>query len=101
MCNLHVDTYQQHFSRKQLSRKTKMCQDPETCLWGDKCRYAHNRHELTTLEDNARNMHWYNYRTKLCKHFIAGKCKFGNKCSFLHLRRLPIFKQIIADSELT
>ena len=91
---------QENFFRKELLKKTRMCNDPNNCKWGENCRYAHCEDELRTLEENAEDIQWTNYRTKLCRHFLNGKCKFGSKCAFLHVHRLKVFQDILPNEKL-
>lgn len=77
-----------------------MCNNPDTCKWGEDCRYAHSEDELKTLKDNADEVQWSNYRTRLCVYYTSGHCKFGQRCAYLHIRRLPVFQNIVSNETL-
>ena len=89
---------------KKVLFKTRMCNDPENCEYGDNCRFAHDPSEIRSLRYNANKMKWGHYRTRLCKHYQTGTCKFGENCSFLHYyehevrKRMPIFQEITRDT---
>lgn len=58
--------------------KTELCRqygESGRCDYGEKCLFAHGKHELKSLP---------NYRTKVCTSWTYGKCQFGESCMFLH-----------------
>lgn len=58
--------------------KTELCRqfcDSGTCDYGEKCLFAHGKHELKQIS---------NYRTKLCVSWVKGYCQFGSNCMFIH-----------------
>jgi len=63
--------------------KTELCKNWElnkVCKFGDKCCFAHGRHELKnkTIIHNK-------YKTKPCKQYHqTGYCPYGQRCQYLH-----------------
>jgi hypothetical protein len=63
--------------------KTELCKNWElkkVCKFGDKCCFAHGKHELKnkTLIHNK-------YKTKPCKQYHqTGYCPYGQRCQYLH-----------------
>jgi len=67
--------------------KTELCKNWElrgTCKFGDKCSFAHGRHEL----QNKTALHT-KYKTKPCKQYHQiGYCPYGQRCQYLHKEAL-------------
>jgi len=67
--------------------KTEMCKNWElkgTCKFGDKCCFAHGRHEL-----KAKALTHIKYKTKPCKQYHqTGYCPYGQRCQYLHKEAL-------------
>jgi hypothetical protein len=67
--------------------KTEMCKNWElrgTCKFGDKCCFAHGRHEL-----KGKALTHVKYKTKPCKQYHqAGFCPYGQRCQYLHREAL-------------
>jgi len=67
--------------------KTEMCKNWElrgTCRFGDKCCFAHGRHEL-----KGKALTHVKYKTKPCKQYHqAGFCPYGQRCQYLHREAL-------------
>lgn len=67
--------------------KTELCKNFElrgTCKFGDKCCFAHGKHELKskTITHNK-------FKTKPCKqYFKTGYCPYGQRCQYLHKEAL-------------
>jgi len=63
--------------------KTELCKNWELrghCKFGDKCCFAHGRHELK----NKTLIH-VKYKTKPCKQYHqTGYCPYGQRCQYLH-----------------
>jgi len=63
--------------------KTEMCKNWElrgTCKFGDKCCFAHGRHEL-----KVKVLTHVKYKTKPCKQYHqTGNCPYGQRCQYLH-----------------
>jgi hypothetical protein len=63
--------------------KTELCKNWElkkVCKFGDKCCFAHGRHELK----NKTSIHM-KYKTKPCKQYHqTGYCPYGQRCQYLH-----------------
>jgi hypothetical protein len=63
--------------------KTEMCKNYEMrgfCKFGDKCCFAHGRHEL-----KAKVLTHIKYKTKPCKQYHqSGHCSYGQRCQYLH-----------------
>ena len=86
--------------------KTSLCKHFEQqgkCNIGNKCNYAHGKHELRNKDDVSQIDHSFlqpipvdiqlkmmhipysNYKTQRCKFFDeSGSCKFGQNCSYAH-----------------
>ncbi|KAM7394907.1 hypothetical protein PAMA_006582 [Pampus argenteus] len=62
--------------------KTELCRPFEengTCKYGDKCQFAHGKHELRSLSRHPK------YKTELCRTFhTTGYCPYGTRCHFIH-----------------
>ncbi|KAM7367494.1 hypothetical protein PAMP_013786 [Pampus punctatissimus] len=62
--------------------KTELCRPFEengTCKYGDKCQFAHGKHELRSLSRHPK------YKTELCRTFHStGYCPYGTRCHFIH-----------------
>jgi len=67
--------------------KTEMCKNWElkgTCKFGDKCCFAHGRHEL-----KGKALTHVKYKTKPCKQYHqTGYCPYGQRCQYLHKEAL-------------
>jgi len=63
--------------------KTEMCKNWELkgkCKFGNKCCFAHGRHEL-----KAKVLTHIKYKTKPCKQYHqTGYCPYGQRCQYLH-----------------
>jgi hypothetical protein len=63
--------------------KTEMCKNWElrgNCKFGDKCCFAHGRHEL-----KSKVLTHIKYKTKPCKQYHqTGYCPYGQRCQYLH-----------------
>jgi len=63
--------------------KTELCKNWElrgVCKFGDKCCFAHGKHELK----NKTLIH-VKYKTKPCKQYHqTGYCPYGQRCQYLH-----------------
>jgi len=63
--------------------KTEFCKNWElnkVCKFGDKCCFAHGKHELK----NKTVIH-NKYKTKPCKQYHqTGYCPYGQRCQYLH-----------------
>lgn len=82
-----------------------MCNKGTKCKYQDRCVFAHTSSELRCPEENASKLGWDNYKTQVCHfYYNHGTCKFGDKCTFLHIkrcemeRRLPVFRDITNDT---
>lgn len=91
--------------------KTRMCAKFSfgSCKNGEKCTYAHgiedmrepppNWQEFLAEKDGAART-WTDdqrliHKMKLCKKFYNGEeCPYGEKCNFLHERRIPSFSSL-------
>ena len=65
--------------------KTELCKNFQLkgyCKWGDKCCFAHGRHELRAKK------HLNNkYKSKICKHYHrSGYCPYGHRCQYFHIK---------------
>lgn len=62
--------------------KTELCRPFEEngkCKYGDKCQFAHGKHELRHLPRHPK------YKTELCRTFhTSGFCPYGPRCHFIH-----------------
>ncbi|ESO06450.1 hypothetical protein HELRODRAFT_64152, partial [Helobdella robusta] len=62
--------------------KTELCRPYEengSCKYGDKCQFAHGKHELRSLVRHPK------YKTDLCKTYhTTGLCPYGPRCHFIH-----------------
>ncbi|KAK6180801.1 hypothetical protein SNE40_008787 [Patella caerulea] len=62
--------------------KTELCRPFEEnghCKYGDKCQFAHGKHELQNLARHPK------YKTDLCRTFhTIGFCPYGPRCHFIH-----------------
>eukprot|EP01135_Chromosphaera_perkinsii_P001620 Nk52_evm90s207 gene=Nk52_evmTU90s207 len=77
--------------------KTELChsfEETNYCKYGDKCKFAHGRHELRRVSRHPK------YKTDLCKTFhTVGTCPYGTRCHFIHnLDELPAQTEA-SDSE--
>lgn len=67
--------------------KTEMCKNWElrgACKFGDKCCFAHGRHEL-----KGKALTHVKYKTKPCKQYHqTGYCPYGQRCQYLHKEAL-------------
>lgn len=71
--------------RKDPKFKTELCKswiETRFCVYGNKCRFAHGRHELFCKFPAT------NYKKKSCKSFNEqGICLYGARCNFRHDER--------------
>lgn len=71
--------------RKDPKYKSELCKkfmETGFCVYGNKCRFAHGRHELMS---NPKSI---NYKKKMCKSFQeTGFCPYGSRCNFKHDER--------------
>ena len=69
--------------RKDPKFKTEPCKGYEArgvCIYGNKCRFAHGKHELFDKSINLQN-----YKQKDCNSFFhSGFCAYGYRCHFRH-----------------
>jgi hypothetical protein len=67
--------------------KTELCKNWELrgqCKFGDKCCFAHGKHEL-----KSKTFSHMKYKTKPCKqYFQTGYCPYGLRCQYLHREAL-------------
>jgi hypothetical protein len=67
--------------------KTELCKNWELrgyCKFGDKCCFAHGRHEL-----KCKSLTHTKYKTKPCKQYYqTGYCPYGQRCQYLHKEAL-------------
>jgi len=69
--NLNVDLF-----------KTEICRSWRkfgACIYGQCCHFAHGIDELRVRPKPHRN-----YKTEMCKKFLAGFCPYGSRCCFVH-----------------
>jgi len=62
--------------------KTEICRSWKkfgTCIYGKSCHFAHGIDELRVRPKPHRN-----YKTEMCKKFLAGFCPYGSRCCFVH-----------------
>lgn len=62
--------------------KTEICRSWRkfgACIYGDSCHFAHGVSELRVRPKPHRN-----YKTEMCKKFLAGYCPYGPRCCFVH-----------------
>jgi len=63
--------------------KTELCKNWElkkVCKFGDKCCFAHGKHELKN-----KTLTHVKYKTKPCKQYHqTGYCPYGQRCQYLH-----------------
>lgn len=62
--------------------KTEICRSWRkfgACIYGDSCHFAHGIDELRVRPKPHRN-----YKTEMCKKFLAGFCPYGSRCCFVH-----------------
>jgi hypothetical protein len=75
-----VDDYRRKF-------KTELCKNWELrgqCKFGDKCCFAHGKHEL-----KSKTFSHMKYKTKPCKQYYqTGYCPYGMRCQYLHREAL-------------
>jgi hypothetical protein len=66
--------------------KTELCKswtESNFCVYGNKCRFAHGKNELSFKQVNASK-----YKQKDCNSFKDhGWCLYGNRCNFKHDER--------------
>eukprot|EP00126_Sphaerothecum_destruens_P003382 Sdes_comp17117_c0_seq1m6280 len=81
----HQQQQQQQQQQPQKSNglyKTELChsfEETSHCKYGDKCKFAHGRHELRRVSRHPK------YKTDLCKTFhTVGTCPYGTRCHFIH-----------------
>ncbi|EFC42925.1 predicted protein [Naegleria gruberi] len=62
--------------------KTELCRSWEEtgyCRYGDKCQFAHGRHELRLVTRH------HKYKSELCNNYhYEGTCMYGIRCCFIH-----------------
>ena len=78
--------------------KTEICKNfsiSGICKWGDKCSFAHGKHELRSriiLNDC--------YKTKICNHYHkAGFCPYSSRCQYFHFSQNKVFQHLL-DSKM-
>jgi len=62
--------------------KTETCRSWRkfgVCIYGENCNVAHGFRELRVKPVPLRN-----YKTEMCKKFLAGHCPYGSRCCFVH-----------------
>lgn len=63
--------------------KTELCKsfmETKFCVYGNKCRFAHGRHELCEKNEKQNK-----YKVKNCSSFKDfGFCLYGARCNFIH-----------------
>jgi len=62
--------------------KTEICRSWRkfgACIYNDSCHFAHGASELRVRPKPHRN-----YKTEMCKKFLAGYCPYGPRCCFVH-----------------
>jgi len=62
--------------------KTEICRSWRkfgACIYGNSCHFAHGASELRVRPKPHRN-----YKTEMCKKFLAGYCPYGPRCCFVH-----------------
>jgi len=73
---MFVEEYKRKF-------KTELCKNWElrgNCKFGDKCCFAHGKHEL-----KSKTIIHVKYKTKPCKQYHqSGYCPYGQRCQYLH-----------------
>lgn len=71
--------------QKDPKFKTELCKswlETKFCIYGNKCRFAHGRHEVYCKAPAN------NYKRKSCKSFTEqGICPYGSRCNFKHDER--------------
>lgn len=82
--NEYVD-YEQE-KKTDPKYKTEMCKswaDTSFCVYGNKCRFAHGKQELSCRIGTS-----IKYKQRECKSFYeTGICMYGSRCSFKHDER--------------
>ncbi|SAL99845.1 hypothetical protein [Absidia glauca] len=77
-----IHHHQDTLKDKRALYKTEICRNYEelhTCRYGFKCRYAHGKQELRSVQRHPR------YKTIFCRTYEAtGECPYGIRCTFLH-----------------
>jgi hypothetical protein len=66
--------------------KTELCKsyiETQFCPYGNKCRFAHGKHELSEKNEKVNK-----YKLKICSNFKEhGYCLYGARCNFIHDQR--------------
>lgn len=82
-----IEEKRQFVEEYKRKYKTELCKNWElrgTCKFGDKCCFAHGKHELKT-----RSVTHTKFKTKPCKqYFQVGYCPYGQRCQYLHKEAL-------------
>jgi hypothetical protein len=80
----HSEPVQQQPDQKSNNNryKTELCRPFEEngdCKYGDKCQFAHGKHELRGLDRHPK------YKTELCRTYhTISFCPYGVRCHFVH-----------------
>jgi len=77
-------------SKQPKQHRTRPCryiQAGEPCKLGEQCTFMHEMPDGTgtpLTRDNRPFAMNPSYRTKTCRHWLAGKCSYGDACNFKH-----------------
>lgn len=84
LARCHSEPVQQQPDQKSNNNryKTELCRPYEEngdCKYGDKCQFAHGKHELRGLDRHPK------YKTELCRTYhTISFCPYGVRCHFVH-----------------
>jgi len=79
---LRMTKMDEHQNLNSYLFKTETCRSWRkfgVCIYGDNCNFAHGFRELRPKPIPHRN-----YKTEMCKNFLAGHCPYGSRCCFVH-----------------